>query len=357
MSIKSIIFFFIITTIVLSEEQNNDSKQEFFSIIGDPWSRFLGDVKYQSDTGMCWAFSVVSYIETMYNILTRNKYRLSAQQIGDNIQKYFHEDDECFRNRPNFNGYSHKCALRYVEEQGIMTEYDYPFTNGGEKNKYNSSYTTPIGIKNIRQICTNGTKMEKLGCLVLNLQNGPILAAIHGVADFIQDSYIDKGVTHAVLLIDIVISNEKLYIKYQNSWSTLWGDRGFGYIRIDNTASLLKMLNDILNKTVEMNDLCDINCNETCNKTCNIAYDEMCFDECYETSNETYNEECHIEYVEKLNKSCFEQCNGNCLVECSEKVKDEMNQYTDKLEIELIMNNLRFLNYLFVADVYHKFNT
>jgi C1A family cysteine protease len=245
MSNKIIIAFILVILSSLCKSE------DFVSIAGSDWQRFLGDVRNQDSTGMCWAFSTVTYVETMYNILTRNKYRLSPQQLADNIPKYFKEDDECYLPRPGITGGSIKCALRYIQEQGIMTEYDYPFTMGGEKDNYNSSHITPIGIRDITPICNDGTNLEKYLCLKLILKTyGVVLASIHSVATGKQQEFIlNQQTNHAVLLIGIVKdSNDLEYILYQNSGGTLWGYNGFGYIRMsDENETIYNNLN-VLNE-------------------------------------------------------------------------------------------------------------
>jgi hypothetical protein len=60
-------------------------------------NNYLGNIKDQQRTGMCWSFSTVSFIESHFNILTNNKMRLSVEQIGDNIDEYFDDINEpCF---------------------------------------------------------------------------------------------------------------------------------------------------------------------------------------------------------------------------------------------------------------------
>jgi hypothetical protein len=103
------------------------------SMINSPWDSYLGEIRDQSNTRICWAFSTVTYLETMYNILTRNRYRLSPEQLSDNIPMYVADDPQCRMSRPAFTGGNHYCALSYVKQRGIMTEYDYPFAMGGEK--------------------------------------------------------------------------------------------------------------------------------------------------------------------------------------------------------------------------------
>src|SRR5512145_1917974 len=76
------------------------------------WFLYRADVKEQGNTGMCWDFATVSYIETMYYILTKNKFRLSVQQVSDNIDEFFEQNPkyECKQApRPAFNGGSSKC--------------------------------------------------------------------------------------------------------------------------------------------------------------------------------------------------------------------------------------------------------
>lgn len=237
---RSIIIISLLISVIMGD---------FVSVDNLEWNKPLYNIliRDQGDTGMCWSFATSSYIEKMYVILTRNRYLLSVQQMSDNVNQYMNEHSNlgCDRRpRPAFNGYQSYCALKYVEGVGIMTEYDYPFVGGGEKYLYNASYITPIGIRDVKthDCRTHGSEYAFVVLREL-LMSGVVLGNIcvddlsehGGIIDNIESC----ATNHAILITDIIRdeSDGKLYVKFQNSWGTTWGNGGFGYIYIGNETT------------------------------------------------------------------------------------------------------------------------
>jgi len=208
------------------------SNCQFVSIIDSPWDSYLTKPKNQESTGMCWAFATATYMETMYYKLTGNMYTLSTQQLADNIANYVGKPEW----EPAFEGGDSALALFYVEEYGIMTEYNYPFTLGVQRNgKYDKNSITPIGVRHVSQICLHGGLSEKFGCLRDQLKRSVVIASIVGQEDMMMYEFdLNSAVNHAVVLTDIINSGEDIYVEYQNSWGSTWGINGRGYIRISN---------------------------------------------------------------------------------------------------------------------------
>lgn len=229
------------------------------STIGSPYTLYLTDIKNQDTTGMCWSFSTTSYLESMYYILTKNKYRLSTQQLSDNIVEFFNQNPQygcesmSQTPRPSFNGIAElMCGLTYISHNGIMTEFDYPFVGGGEKYLYNASYITPIGVRNVRQVCQHLiTNEDKMKCLTLNLLNGPILASINSQFDQNGLGVIDSvsPANHAILITDVCLINNQHYVEIQNSWGSLWGQGGYGYIPMTDNGQWINNL-QVLNNLI-----------------------------------------------------------------------------------------------------------
>jgi hypothetical protein len=190
----------------------------------------MADVKDQLETGACWAFATIAYVETMYNLMTHNKYTLSPQQLTDNLHEYFllNPYDGCEQSvRPMYTGGFPACALTYIQHQGIMTNYDYPFLGAGEKYSYNASYITPIGVRDVTKICLEGTMDERVWCLIAAIGKGVVIAGVS--ADTLDDSdFIDTSsqANHAVLLSDVCQYGNDTYVAYQNSYGTVWKQGG-----------------------------------------------------------------------------------------------------------------------------------
>ena len=213
------------------------------------WVDYSGLIKDQISTEMCWAFAVSSYLEMSYYILTGSRYLLSAQQISDNLPNYFSEypDGYCSTMiRPAFNaGYS-VCAMYYVEHSGIMTEYNYPFVQGGESSRFRSKFITPVGITNITQeiICSpyNKTCTNINVSYIINLlNNGSFVSSVYvdnSFSSLMSDTLISGNTNHEVHVIGLYLNTLDgcYYLMFQNSYSALWGNYGgYGFIRITDS--------------------------------------------------------------------------------------------------------------------------
>ena len=187
-----------------------------------PWDwRGVGgavtSVKNQGACGSCYAFAVVGVTESMH-MISRGSYfpNLSEQQIVD-----------CSTENLGCGGGWITKAMKYIRDNGLVSESTYPYTGVKAACKYNSgswkvsSYTTHLGCAALR------TAVRK----------GPIAV---GLAASSWGSYASGvftcpstgNVNHAVLLVGYT-SAQHWIIK--NSWGTTWGMSG--YMTIDQDAN------------------------------------------------------------------------------------------------------------------------
>lgn len=195
---------------------------------------WVGNIRDQKNTGSCWAFATIAYLEAMYRALTCNNMFLSVEQVMDGMSKVCPE-----YKRPGFNGGSSKCALEYVSQYGIMTEYQYPFTSGGSKAElYARAKITPLRVNTISRYCVSGTLMQRAICAAQQLQESPLIASVCVNNEFIavgKDMFLPRTVceipNHAVLIVGVgTYNNTCVGITFQNSWGPLWGTGGLGTI-------------------------------------------------------------------------------------------------------------------------------
>ncbi len=188
-------------------------------------------IRDQGNTGMCWAFATVSYVEAMYNSLTDNSMLLSAEQVADAVS------GSCDIYGMPGGGFS-QCGLNYVRDNGIMTEYNYPFTY--EKNiyfRYNPLMVTSIGIENISYHWNIVPSYEIIRTTLLS---HPILISINfkPTPDCDEENIVLVNETnHAVMIVDAYIdSYGDAWIVYQNSHGIDWCNdtdhAGYGHLRI-----------------------------------------------------------------------------------------------------------------------------
>ena len=204
-----------------------------FGINKNPWN---GNVRNQGATGACWAFATIAYVESAYRVLTCNNMFLSVEQVIDGAELI-----EPSIIKPGYNGGFAEIALEYIEEFGIMTEYQYPFTNGGDRiDLYDPLKTTPIAISNVRQICEGYSMFMRIACVARQLQESPILASIcvgsNGLSmmgEYITGDPCCNKTDHVVVIVKIYsYFDDATCVVIQNSWGDEWGNGGFGTLII-----------------------------------------------------------------------------------------------------------------------------
>lgn len=216
------------------------------------WSRYTHNVKNQGDEQLCWAYSALSHIENSYNKIYQSKYILSTRQIDNNINELYATNVSCYRETTNTGGYQH-CALDYVRRKGIMTQLEYDIIG------YDDKRLTPIGVKSYERFCPNKntTLLQRFECLKNHLAQSTVLTTISATSLTYIDSSQKKytGEHHGVLITDLCVLGDETYVEYQNSWGSLWGCGGFGYILLkkgNNITDGRHVLTSLFRATIYM---------------------------------------------------------------------------------------------------------
>lgn len=186
------------------------------------------NVKDQQQCGSCWAFSAIGSIEGQH-ALNGNLVSLSEQNLVDCSYDYGNEG--CDGGWP-------EAAMRYViNNSGVDTEKNYPYTASDGSCAYNKSYSGANISKTVNITQGNVTM------LLDSIKNiGPISVAIDAESDF---QFYSSGIfestdcsaeflDHAVLAVGFGIApNNKTYYIIKNSWGTTWGMDGYIYFSAD----------------------------------------------------------------------------------------------------------------------------
>lgn len=183
----------------------------------------ITNVKNQGNCGSCWSFSATGAIEAIHAISTRNIINISEQQLIDCSGNYGNQ---------GCNGGSMDNAFKYVIDNGLCSEKEYPYTAQlGECQKCKSI----VNISDFKDILPNNEEILKR---VVHQQ--PVSVAIQANLPSFQsyksgvysDPSCGKQLDHGVLIVgyghDFFHNMDYWIVK--NSWGPHWGEKG--YIRI-----------------------------------------------------------------------------------------------------------------------------
>lgn len=191
----------------------------------------LSRVKNQGNCGSCWSFSSTGAIEAIHAISTGTLLNISEQQLVDCSDDY--GNNGC-------KGGSMDNAFKYVIDNGLCSEKEYPYT--AEKGKCKKCKTI-VNISDYKNVVSNNEEILKR---VVYQQ--PVSVAIQANLPSFQayssgiysDPSCGSQLDHGVLVVgygyDILHNMDYWIVK--NSWGPNWGENG--YIRIQR---------NIINKT------------------------------------------------------------------------------------------------------------
>ncbi|XP_057662229.1 procathepsin L-like [Diorhabda carinulata] len=178
------------------------------------------NVKNQGSCGSCWAFSTTGTVEGANFIKTGKLISLSEQNLVD----CDYQDSGCS------GGYMIN-GLKYIEQNGIMSESDYPYKEEDGNCMFNESkYAVKIsGYKTI----ISGDEDDLKKAIIQT----PVSVAID-VTDIFQlytsgtlydpiCGNTEYDLNHAVLAVGYGTSNGLDYWIVKNSWGSEWGMDGY----------------------------------------------------------------------------------------------------------------------------------
>ena len=187
----------------------------------------VSEVKNQGQCGSCWSFSTTGAIESLYAIQKGEMITLSEQQLVDCAGGSY-QNNGC-------NGGLMDYAFRYVEDNGLVEESEYPYEARDGNCRIPDAPTYTIG--GFVDVARNELALKKA------VSSQPVSVAIE--ADQTAFQFYHSGVLssskcgdnldHGVLVVGYGEEDGVMFWKIKNSWGSEWGDDG--YIKIERTES------------------------------------------------------------------------------------------------------------------------
>ncbi|KAL3666066.1 hypothetical protein V7S43_008857 [Phytophthora oleae] len=186
-------------------------------------SNCVSPIQNQGSCGDCWAFSTAAAIESGQCInggqKTLNKY--SEQQLTS-----------CDSQNYGCNGGAPVYAMEYVQQNGLCTEADYPYTSSD-----GTAASCSTGCSAVDTGITGYESVDDASSLLTAVTKQPVIVAVAsgnnawkqytgGVISSCDTSELD----HAVVVVGYTDSEWKI----RNSWGDSWGEEG--YIRLERTS-------------------------------------------------------------------------------------------------------------------------
>ncbi|UMM21369.1 hypothetical protein L5515_003079 [Caenorhabditis briggsae] len=179
-------------------------------------------VKNQGQCGSCWAFSIVSAVESQFAIKKGTLWSLSEQELVD-----------CDRDSYGCNGGFMDKALSWILGNGLETEDDYPYDAVRHDQCYLNRGKTRVWVDEGYRLANNEDFIADWVDSV-----GPVSFAMKLPKSFYSYS---NGIYHpserecndpnngyhAMTLIGYGNEGGQLYWIVKNSWGSGWGDQGY----------------------------------------------------------------------------------------------------------------------------------
>merc|ERR1719389_957895 len=180
-------------------------------------------VKNQQRCGSCWAFSSTGSLEGAFFVASGKLVSLSEEDL---VQCNSRTDHGC-------QGGLMDNAFEWVEQNGICSEADYPYTSGGGITGYCRKGCSPV----VRIKGHTDVPSKDEDALKAAVSKRPVSVAIeadrsafqHYKGGILDNVGCGTNLDHGVLAVGYG-TDGKDYWKVKNSWGASWGENG--YIRM-----------------------------------------------------------------------------------------------------------------------------
>jgi C1A family cysteine protease len=205
------------------------------------YSNNMSVVKNQGQLGSCVAFATVAVKEWqeikeygMTAVSSKLAPAMAAKDVRDLSEQWVYYNCKKIDPWPNEEGTSIRYAMKILQKEGVPFEKEWPYsdTKVGSPSKLAKRVALWLKIESYWRITT----IQELKASLVN--NGPIpigilcFEEIFGVgADGIIADPKNPNEAYGGHAICVVgYDDSRKLIKFKNSWSESWGEKGYGYL-------------------------------------------------------------------------------------------------------------------------------
>ena len=205
------------------------------------YSNNMSTVKNQGQLGSCVAFATVAVKEWQeikeYGMAAASAIKgpaISAKDVRDLSEQWVYYNCKKIDPWPTEEGTSIRYAMKILQKMGVPFEKEWPYSDSrvGNPSKLASKIAKWLKIDSYWRIST----IQELKAALVN--NGPIPIGVLcfeeifgvGVDGIIPDPKNPEDVYGGHAICVVGYDDVKKLIKFKNSWSSAWGDKGYGYL-------------------------------------------------------------------------------------------------------------------------------